>query len=199
MEGAVPITLLPGGSSMQRRNSGYSLIEVMMVAALTTIASGVAVVQYRSSKTILDANVAASTVISQLRYAREIAVDQRRNVEVEFVGSNGIEVRRIESDGTETVVSAATLPSGYAFGLPAGTADTPDGYGDDAPVYFNGATSGTFLGDGIFVGPGAIVISGSVFTIGPGGNGSARAVTLAGASGRIKQYYIRDGAWAERN
>lgn len=184
---------------MRRRNSGYSLIEVMMVVALTTIGSSVAVVQYRSSKAILEANVAASTVIGQLRYAREIAVDQRRNVEVEFIGTDTIEVRRVESDATETVVSTATLPTGYTYGLPTGMSDTPDSYGNSDPVFFNEAATGTFLGDGVFVGTGGIVLSGSVFTIGPGGNGSARAVTLSGASGRIKQYYIRDGEWAERN
>ncbi len=182
---------------MMRQNSGYTLVEILTVVALTTFGSSMAVVQLKNSINWLDADRAANTVSSQLRYAREIAVDQRRNVRVDFISPATIKLTRLESGGGSTVISTTALPSGYTFSLPTGVGDTPDGYGNATAVYFNNANSGTFLSDGSFVDPGGIALSGSVFTI-SSGNASARATTLAGATGRTKQYFIKDLAWTER-
>src|SRR5690606_17041534 len=122
---------------------------------------------------------------------------QRRNVQIAFVDDNRIVVTRLDGGGATTVMADVTLPAGYEFGLPTGPGDTPDGYGNDNPVELGGETTGTFLADGIFVDTSGTLINGSVFTIGSN-NGSARAVTLNGATGRIKQYYLRDNAWVER-
>lgn len=179
------------------RNRGYSLIEIMMVVGLIAVGSNVAVVQMKASLTVVDADVASSAVVSQLRLAREIAVNQRRNVIVQFTDPATIDVTRIESDASTTLVSSKTLPSGYTFGLPSGLGDTPDAFGNTDPVYFNASTSATFLSDGTLVTDAGLIVSGSVFTIGSG-NGTSRAVTVAGANGRVKQYYIKTNAWVQR-
>lgn len=179
------------------RNRGYSLLEIMAVVGLITIGSNVAVVQMKASIAAVDADVASGLVISQLKMAREIAVNQRRNVIVEFDDPSTINVTRVESDLSTTLISTRTLPSGFSYGLPTGLGDTPDGYGNTGPVYFNGSTSATFLGDGTLVDDAGIVVSGSIFTI-HGGNGTSRAVTLTGANGRVKQYYIKNSAWVPR-
>jgi len=177
-------------------NLGFTVIEVSFVAFLTVVGSSVAVIQLKNSVRTLDANTAAMTVTSQLRYARDIAVNQRRNVDVEFTETT-IVVRRHETDDTLTVISTTSLPTGYEFGLPADMGDTPDGYGNDSAVSFNGGNTGTFLADGTFVnGSTGIVMSGTVFTIGST-IGSARAITLSGTTGRTKKYIIRGGAWVE--
>ncbi|HYR84567.1 MAG TPA: hypothetical protein VE422_10865 [Terriglobia bacterium] len=184
---------------MRKRNPGYSLIEVVTVVALTMIGSSVAVVQMKSSRTSVDANVAASTVIDQLKLARERAVSERHSVRVEFVSPSTIEVSRIDNNGSATVLSTAALPAGYTFGLPTGIAgDTQDGFGNASAVYFKGANNGIFLEDGALINKAGIVMSGSVFTIGSGGNATARAVTISGATGRTKQYDIQGSAWVER-
>jgi hypothetical protein len=43
-----------------------------------------------------------------------------------------------------------------------------------------------------------VVASGTVYTI-EDTDGTARAVALSGANGRTRKYYIRDGAWIEKN
>jgi type II secretory pathway pseudopilin PulG len=182
---------------MDKRNVGFSLIETMVVIALIMVGSSVALVQMRQSVAMLDADRASSQVASQMQYARQVAVDQRRDVVIAFVDPNEITVTRIEADGTPTELVSAVLPTGYSFGLPSGVGDTPEGYGNDDPVDFNGDTTARFLGDGTLVTPGGIIVNGTVFTIGAG-NGSARAVTLTGASGRSKQYYIQGTSWIER-
>ncbi len=174
------------------------MLEVLTVIALVGIASAVAVVQMRTTMTALDADAASSTVVSQLNYARQLAVDQRRNVLVEFLSTNRIKITR-DPLGTPAVMADVTLPSGYAFGLPSGVPDTPDGFNppNGAAVYFNAGTGGTFLGDGTFVDNSNVLVNGSVSTI-YGGNGTARAVTLSGATGRIKQWWVQGTTWVVR-
>jgi hypothetical protein len=81
--------------------------------------------------------------------------------------------------------------------LPTGVADTPEGFGNASAVYFNGGTSGLFLGDGTFVTTTNVLVNGTVFTIGSG-NPSARAVTLTASTGRGKQYWINGTTWVLR-
>lgn len=183
---------------MSKDYRGFTLLEVSMVLSLSMVAAGVGIVQLSKSVSAVDANTAGHAVESQLHYAREIAVNQRRNVVVEFNSPDLIAIKRQETDGTLTTIEATTLPSGFSFGLPtSGVGDTPEGYGADSPVDFNGDSSGIFGADGTFVNNSGVVLSGTVFTIGAT-NGTARAITLSGPNGRTKQYYIRDGAWTEK-
>lgn len=182
---------------MKSRRAGFSLFEVLTVIAIVTITSSVALVQMRNTLVILDADKASNLVVAQSRYARQIAVDQRRNVVVDFIAPDRIRITRQDGGGATTVMSDVFLPAGFTFSKPGGVADTPDGYGNATPVYFNGNTSGVFLGDGIFVDGGGIILNGSVFTM-RGSNVTARAVTLTGASGRTKQYFLQGSTWVEK-
>lgn len=183
---------------MRSRKAGFSLLEAMAVVAIVGIASAVALVQMKTTMQVFDADKAANLVVSQMNYARQLAVDERRNVLVEFLNTNEIKITRNESGGGTTVVSDVTLPSGYTYGLPGGgVGDTPDAFGATVAVFFNSGNTGTFLGDGTFVDNSNVLLSGTVFTIG-GGNGTARAVTLAGATGRIKQYWLQGTSWIVR-
>jgi prepilin-type N-terminal cleavage/methylation domain-containing protein len=183
---------------MRRHNRGFTLLEVSMVMSLVLVAAGVGVVQIKNSLTAVDANTAGTTVVNQLRYAREIAVNQRRNVTITFNTPGTIVIERQEPDNTLTTIETTPLPSGFSFSLPtASVGDTPDGYGGDLPVDFSDGNTGTFLADGTFVNGSGIVLSGTVFTRGSS-DGTARAVTLSGTNGITTQYYIRDGAWIEK-
>jgi type II secretory pathway pseudopilin PulG len=180
-----------------KRDAGFSIVEIAFVVGLMMVFSTVAVIRMKQSMAILDADKASDLVVQQVRYARGVAVDGRRDVNLGFYGSNQIKVIRQDGGGASTTLADVTLPSGYTFGLPMGVGDTPEGYGNAAAVSIGLATSGTFLGDGTFVDPAGVVTSGSIFTIG-GGNGSARAVTVTGASGRVKQYYLKGNVWVDR-
>ena len=182
---------------MRARNSGYSMIEVMAVALLISVGSRVAMNQIKGTLNLIDADVAANTVSGQIQSARQMAVDQRRNMQVDFLGANEIKITRQDSGGGTTVISDVFLPAGYSFAMPTGIGDTPDGFGNTSAVYFNGGTSGLFLGDGTFVSAVNVLINGTVFTMGAGSQ-TARAVTLTGATGRVKQYSLVGGNWAIR-
>jgi Tfp pilus assembly protein FimT len=167
-----------------------------VVVAVIMVGATVGVVQIRASLNIVDADRAINLVASQLRYARQVAVDQRRNVLVEFVDTTQIRITRQDGGGVTTVLSDETLPGGFTFSMPEEVVDTPEGYGNDTPVYFNTETSGTFLADGIFVNTAGIVTNGTVFTMGSSTN-TARAATLTGASGRSRIYRFDGEAWVE--
>lgn len=179
------------------RIAGFSLVELMLVMFLGGLLSAVAMIQMKTTIRGFDADAASNLVVSQLNYARQVAIDHRRNVLVEFLHGNEIKVTRNEIGTGTTVISDVTLPADYVFGLPAGVSDTPDGFGNSAAVYFNGGTSGLFLGDGTFVDSTNVLLNGSVFTI-SSGNGTARAVTLGGSTGKVKQYWVHGSTWVVR-
>jgi len=183
---------------MRTRNSGYSLLEMMTVCLLVSVGSRVAVNQIKGSMNLIDADIAANTVSSQIQYARQMAIDERRNMQIDFLGTNEIKITRQDSGGGTTVKADVTLPVGYSFALPASfSTDTPEGFGNSSAVYFNGGTSGLFLADGTFVNTLNVLTSGTVFTKGAG-NQTARAVTLTASTGRVKTYWIVGTVWALR-
>jgi prepilin-type N-terminal cleavage/methylation domain-containing protein len=193
---------------MRKQEEGFSLLEVVVVLALVLITATIAVMQIKTMMAALDADKASNLVVSQMGYARQMAVDQRRNVSIGFQGNNEIKVTRLELGGGTTLMSDVTLPAGYTFGFPPGVVDTPDGYLSGSALYsgigtsgtavFIGAgTTGTFLGDGTFVDSSNVLLNGSVFTKGSG-NGTARAVTLSGSTGRVKQYWVQGTTWMVR-
>jgi prepilin-type N-terminal cleavage/methylation domain-containing protein len=183
---------------MRQRRAGFSLLEVMTVMTVIMIGATVAVIQMRQSMAMLDADKAASTVTGQLRYARQVAVDQRRNVLVEFVGTNQIRVVRQNGGGaTPTVLTETTLPAGYRYARPTGMTEWPDEASVSGAVVFGSAASATFLGDGVLADSGGTVVNGTVFTIGSS-NPTGRAITVNGASGRTKLYTVNGTTWLEQ-
>jgi prepilin-type N-terminal cleavage/methylation domain-containing protein len=182
---------------MKQGERGFSLIEALVAMAIILIGASVAVVQLRSSMAVVDADKAINLVSSQLRYARQIAVDQRRNVFVEFVGNDQVRISRIEPDTTTTVMADVSLPVGFRFGKPSGVGDTPDAFGDATPVYFNMNTNGIFQSDGSFVDNAGLPANGTVFTM-LSNNGSARALTLTGSTGRTRIYWLQGTNWTEK-
>jgi type II secretory pathway pseudopilin PulG len=177
--------------------AGFSLIEAIVVVAIIMIlATSVAMIQFQATTELLDADAALTQVVGQLRLARQIAIDQRRNVQLQFISTNNVQIIRQDDSTNTTTIADVTLPSGYSFGFPSGSGDTPDGFGNSAAVDLGGGTTGLFMADGTFVDGSNALVNGTVFTMGPT-VATARAVTLSGATGRVKQYAWRNSAWEQ--
>ena len=177
--------------------AGFSLIEaIVVVAIIMTLATSVAMIQFQATTELLDADAALTQVVGQLRLARQVAIDQRRNVQLQFISTNNVQIIRQDDSTNTTTVADVTLPAGYAFGFPSGAGDTPDGFGNSAAVDLGGGTTGLFLADGTFVDGSNAIVNGTVFTMGPTA-ATARAVTLSGATGRVKQYAWRNSTWEQ--
>ncbi len=187
---------------MVRRNrthscDGFSLTEVVVVVGIIMVmAAGVAMLQFGSAQVLIDADAAIAQVASQMRYARQVSIDQRRTVQLLFIGTNQIQVVRQDDANNTTVMADVTLPTGYTFAMPNGAADTPEGFGNNAAVDLGGGTTGNFVSDGTFVTANNAILNGTVFTM-SASTGTARAATLTGATGRVKRYIWTNGAWAQ--
>jgi prepilin-type N-terminal cleavage/methylation domain-containing protein len=203
-------------SEMREDNSewGFSLIEMSAVVMLILIISAMALIAY--SPTLQDArfDAAMREVIDQLRQAREYSVTNRRYVQVTFPTAvvGGITqyqvVMQVRNDLTagagavNPVLSTVPIESPAQYYVFAGTPDTPDAFGNSAPVVFEGLAGGPVSGM-LFQSDGELVdgatfqpINGTVFMGQPGKNSTARAVTVLGGTGRIRGWKGTGVIWA---
>lgn len=138
-------------------------------------------------------------VVATLRAARDLAVTQRRNIELQFPSAT--ELRLVRQDVAEgavagsTEVGGARLESGFEFRLFPGVPDTPDGFGADAPQAFGGATAVQFTSEGTLVDQTGDPVNGSIFIGRAGDSTTAGAVTVLGVTGLVAGYRWNGRAW----
>jgi prepilin-type N-terminal cleavage/methylation domain-containing protein len=190
----------PVGHAYGRRarglaNAGYSMIELMTVVAIMGIMTGIAATIMDNVIPGVHADSSLDLVVAQLRQAREMAIDQRRNFIVTFQGTRELVVVRQELGGTQTPISDLFLSSGVTYMLTPGAPDTPDGFGNTQAVNFAGGNEVIFVSDGTVTNPSGLLVNGSAFMGITNTPASARAVTIMGATGRIKGYSYSGTSW----
>jgi Tfp pilus assembly protein FimT len=177
------------------RDAGFSLIETGILLCLATIIAGFALLNLTGMMPGLRANAALNATVAQLRNGRELAIAQRRNIEIRFLGTNQIQLIRLDVPTGTTVLNTVTLENNVEFFLFGGVPDTPDSFGNSLPVDFSGATRMVFLSDGTLVDAQGDPLSGSVFLGRSGYPETARAVTILGATGRVRGYRWTGSSW----
>jgi prepilin-type N-terminal cleavage/methylation domain-containing protein len=170
-----------------RKPNGYSLIELMIVVAIMGVVSSIALFQVGNLRPYLKGDGAMRTVIGQMNTARELSITQRRSIQVAFVG-NIITLTRQDIPAGTTVLATISMEGGVQFGLTSGVPDTPDLYGNAAAASFGAATSAYFSSDGSLVDLAGFPVSGTIFLTIPNQPRGTRAVTVFGATGRIRGY-----------
>ena len=198
---------------------GFSLIEMMVVVMLAFTVMAFAVMSTMSSSQNAKANSAMDALISQLRQARELAIARRRNVQVQITAPNKIQMTVLTLPG-ETVPPAMppvylndNVPGGTTFMTFAGLPDTPMSFGNATAINLQqpgggGAWSVMFTTSGAFVGTAQSAatlylttnnnpVNASLFIGLTGKTNSARAVTVFGATGRVRSYYWTGSTWQE--
>lgn len=179
-----------------RTERGFSIIELMVVMMIILVVSAIAVTQM--GPTMQQARVDANMreVVAQFRQARELAIANRRYVQIAFPANNQIQITQLNTltpgaGGVNPVISTVTLPSPFVFNLD-GMPDTPDLYGNAGPIVFESVVNGpvggmVFQSDGELVdGTTFLPINGTVFMGYPGLPSTARAVTVLGTTGRVR-------------
>jgi prepilin-type N-terminal cleavage/methylation domain-containing protein len=197
-----------------RSQRGFSMIEMLVGVAIALTVAGMAVVFLTPTMQEFRANSAASQVVDILRQAREYAITYRRYVQVTFPNykaagsSNQIQVVIKNSltpqGGNDVTMSMVTLQGNVTFQLEKGMPDTPDAFGDATPVNVGSVDGGPpagmfFQADGTFVNSTGGYLNGSIFM---GTNSivqTARAVTILGTTGRVREYHVTGNAagWFE--
>lgn len=197
-------TTAVGRAGRVRLAQGFSLLEVLVTVAIIGIISGISYLAFSNVLPTIRSDSAMQVLVAQLRQARQVSVDQRRNIQVTFQGTSEIVTVKVNLDATTTQLSDYFLPYGMVYMVFAGVADTPDGWGGGPPlkpVNFN-CTSAlpspctiTFLSDGSVLDNGGAPVNGTVFIGKAGQPLTARAATILGATGRIKGYRYSGSAW----
>jgi Tfp pilus assembly protein FimT len=184
------------GGNQQR---GFTMWELAIVCVLLMVVSAMAMVQVRPALQQRQADGAMAEVASQLRLARETAVSQRRQIQVQFVGTNQIVLTRLNIN--PGVVGGTFIQPPLTFRLTAGKGDTPDAFGNAGAIEFGGIVGGPptmmFQSDGTFVDTAGNLINGTVFLGMVNEPSVARAVTLVGSTGRIRMWRNNAAAWIQ--
>jgi len=178
------------------------MLGTIVIVILILIASAFAIFQVEGALPVMRANAAMDLVVSQMRIAREMAVAQRRSVQIKFIGTNQMQLERLNQPVGFTNLDPVYFEGGAQFVLFASLPDTPSGFGNGAAIYFDGVTGGpssmVFQSDGTFANnANAQTINGTVFVGIPGKSATARAVTILGATGRVRPYKWNGTQWVE--
>lgn len=183
-----------------RNEAGFTLLEVLVVVAVLGTLAAMAMLVTPNFTESARANAGLAQMLDALRSAREVAISQRRNVRVQFIGVNGVQTVR-EDLGTPpstTVLRTVELENQMQIRLdPNVLADTPDLFGRIDPVTMDSAAPWRFTSEGTFVGPSGDPINGTVFLSIPNQANSARAVTILGATALIRVWRWNGREWVE--
>ncbi len=188
---------MPETGRSHRHDDGFSLVELIIGLLLLTIIARYAVINFAGIVPGIKTNEASAQAVAQLRKGRQLAIAQRRNIEIRFVDPNQILLVRREVPSGTTVISTVTLENGVQFRRFDGLPDTPDAFGSGGAVDFGGAEALVFLTDGTLVDNQSQPVSGSVFLGLAGHSATARAVTILGSTGRVRAYRWNGSAWIQ--
>ncbi len=184
------------GGNQQR---GFTMWELAIVCVLLMVVSAMAMVQLHPAIQQRQADGAMAEVASQLRLAREMAISQRRQIQVQFVGTNQIVLTRLNIN--PGVVGGTFIQPPLTYRLTAGKGDTPDAFGNAGAIEFGGIVGGPptmmFQSDGTFVDTVGNLTNGTVFLGMVNEPSAARAVTLVGSTGRIRMWRNNAAAWIQ--
>jgi prepilin-type N-terminal cleavage/methylation domain-containing protein len=182
---------------------GFSLLEILTAVAIISIISAMAMLNYGTILPNFKANSAMDQLLYQLRSARERAISHRRDVQVQFVGTNQITITEIWLIGTAPPATTMSFEGGAKFMVFAGLPDLPGpfNFGNTSAVYFGGVSGGPpimkFTTSGAFIDGGNTLLNGTVFMGIPGKPSTARAISILGATGRVREYHWDGTQWQE--
>jgi len=203
----------------KKAEQGFSLMEMVVVVGLAFTVMAFAVMNTMSSSQNARGASAMDAVVSQLRQARELAIAKRRNVQVQFTAPNQIQltILTLPGEAVPPVIAPTFLndgvAGGYTFTVFSSLPDTPMGFGNSTAINLQnpgggGSWSCMFTTSGAFVGTAQSAaslyqatnnnpVNASIFLGIAGKSSTARAVTIFGATGRVRSYNWSGSSWNE--
>jgi len=196
--------------------SGFSIVELMIVVTIMLILLGIAIIQLQPSLQQLRANAALNAAKGAVRQGREASISQRRTIVLQFVTpaantscppSGGttacIELSQVSEPGNVVQPPFQITPiTGSVQFMTFTGLDTPDGYGVPATggIMFGGVSGGPqsgmqFQSDGTFTDGNGNPINGTIFMGIANIPATARAVTILGNTGRVHTFSGNDHGW----
>jgi prepilin-type N-terminal cleavage/methylation domain-containing protein len=187
-----------------RRMRGFSLIELLIVISLILIVAAVSVMTLQPALREGRVTEGYNRTLMALRRARDISVAQRQIYFVTLTGGALPNNITITQGSTGTVISNDNLPTDVGFdvepGIPTSpivAPTTPDGFGvGNLPLDFDQGIAGGvknviyFYPDGSAEDVNGNINNGVVYIARAGEIRSSRAITLWGATGRLRGWHL---------
>ena len=188
---------------MQKRSaSGFSILELLVSMLVMGVMVAATLLEMQPAIQQMRATSGANLLEGQMRLARQMSIAQRRDIVVQFLGTNEIKLTRQEIPAGVTVLSDVFLPPTVTFQIFPGNGDTPDGFGNAGTVEFGGIVGGPpimqFQSDGSLIDGAGNQLNGTIFIGVTNTPTSGHAVTILGATGRVRMYKGTGGGWIQQ-
>lgn len=189
----------------RRRNRslrGFTIIELLVVIAIGITVTAMAFVLLQNSLNSTRADSALQIAVGQIRQVHERAIDERHIYRLTFIAPRTIQTDRIDLAGTVTTpifISSIDLPQDISFAIVNGTpsANTPNGFGAAGTAVDLSVNNSAGINQVYFQADGRVldslnrVADGIVYMSRAGELTSTRAVTVFGATGRVKGWKLQ--------
>jgi len=178
-------------------------LEALVAISIIMIVSAMAIISFSSVVPNHKANSAMDQVLTQLRSARARAIAHRCEVQIQFVGTNQLTITEVWLKGAPPPPATVSFEGGANYMVFNGLPDIPAPYnfGNASAINFGGVAGGPpvmkFTTNGSFIDGGNTLVNGTVFLGIPGNSQTARAVSVLGATGRVRQYHWDGTRWQE--
>jgi Tfp pilus assembly protein FimT len=183
----------------QHRESGFSIVEILMVMAVGITLVGIAMMSTGGALTAFKARGVIAKVQAAFVQARELSISQQRDMQVIFTGTNEIDIVRVNlptGSGT-TTLSRTFFEGGLTFLKVSGLPETPDAWGGNNAIAFDPVTTTIQFraGTGVLMDSATLLpVSGRVHVGIAGKPETAGVVSVFGPTGRVRAYHW-EGSW----
>jgi prepilin-type N-terminal cleavage/methylation domain-containing protein len=182
-------------SAGSRADGGFSLLELLVVLVISVAVLSIGLGGFNVALDTVRGDASMNKVLWQLKLAREMAINQRRAIELRVTPPNFLSIVRRNIPSGETVVSTAVLENRTQFLRFAGLPDTPDGFGGTGAINLGQATAVMFNAEGQLVDQTGTIANISIFIGRPSAPMTARALTVFGPTSSIRTYRWNGSAW----
>lgn len=167
-----------------------------MVVGLVMVVGAMAVPVSRTMIARTKAVSATTEVQTWFEVARNRAAAERRNFEMTFDATQRtVQVQRVESNGTRTLILRRQLPETVTFTKYTSVPDTPDAFGAATAIDFDGPSPYMFTSEGMFVDANGDPSNGTLFMGKPGQPDTGAALTVFGATGLLRTWKLAGRKW----